>query len=207
MNVMNKYITSKIKPTYSFYKFLILNTDKYNQDIIDILKELIGECEIINVKSKTVIFYFNNIDVNFNDLIHTINDDFYIDAKLFESGKVQFNDNNELYLLLDIYDKAKLDKIIYSSNRDILNYVIENDKSVINDIAPVILNKMIKDESLLMLANAMFENDLNVSVSAKNIYMHRNTVNYKLEQIKEETGLDIRKFKDAILMYQFLKMM
>ena len=64
---------------------------------------------------------------------------------------------------------------------------------------------MVKDESLLMLANAMFENDLNISMTAKNTYMHRNTVNYKLEQIKDETGLDIRRFKDAVIMYEFLK--
>ena len=51
----------------------------------------------------------------------------------------------------------------------------------------------------------MFENDLNISTTAKNTYMHRNTVNYKLEQIKDETGLDIRRFKDAVIMYEFLK--
>ena len=82
---------------------------------------------------------------------------------------------------------------------------LTSSKEQAKELAPVLLNKVLKDESLLMLINTMFENDLNISTTAKNTYMHRNTVNYKLEQIKDETGLDIRRFKDAVIMYEFLK--
>ena len=204
INVMQKYLSNKIKPNYPYYKFFILNTSKYTYEIIDILKDVIGEAEVVSYEEYSVIFYFNKIDFDFKSLIKTINDDFYADAHLFESGKIQFGDASEFHKLLDIYNKAELSKYTYTSNKNILVY-LTSCKEQAKDLAPVVLNKMVKDESLLMLANAMFENDLNISMTAKNTYMHRNTVNYKLEQIKDETGLDIRRFKDAVIMYEFLK--
>ena len=204
INVMQKYLSNKIKPNYPYYKFFILNTSKYTYEIIDIFKDVIGEAEVVSYESCSIIFYFNNIDFDFKSLIKTINDDFYTDARLFESGKIQFGDATEFSKILDIYNKAGLNKYTYTSNKNILAYLI-NRKEQAKDLAPVLLNKLVKDESLLMLANAMFENDLNISMTAKNTYMHRNTVNYKLEQIKNETSLDIRKFKDAVIMYEFLK--
>lgn len=203
--VMREYFNNKQIPSYQFYKFLILDENKYQNDIIDILKEVVGECEIINYDSYNVIFYFTNVDIDFKNLIKTINDDFYSDAHLFESGKISFFDGSEFDKIIKIYKNAHLYKYIYSSNRQLLSYLINNNKSLAKNLAPILLNKMLKDESLLMLANTMFECDLNISLTAKNTYMHRNTVNYKLEQIENETGLDIRRFKDAIIMYEFLK--
>ena len=51
----------------------------------------------------------------------------------------------------------------------------------------------------------MFVNDLNVCKTANYVYMHRNTINNKLITIKEETGLDIQKFQDAVMLYVLLK--
>ena len=204
INVMQKYLTNKVKPNYPYYKFFILNTSKYTYEIIDILKDVIGEAEVVSYEEYSVIFYFNKIDFDFKSLIKTINDDFYTDAHLFESGKIQFGDATEFHKLLDIYNKAGLNKYTYTSNKNILVYLTSS-KEQAKELAPVLLNKVLKDESLLMLINTMFENDLNISTTAKNTYMHRNTVNYKLEQIKDETGLDIRRFKDAVIMYEFLK--
>lgn len=204
INVMQKYLSNKIKPNYPYYKFFILNTSKYTYEIIDILKDVIGEAEVVSYEEYSVIFYFNKIDFDFKSLIKTINDDFYTDAHLFESGKIQFGDATEFHKLLDIYNKAGLNKYTYTSNKNILAY-LTSFKEQAKELAPVLLNKVLKDESLLMLINTMFENDLNISTTAKNTYMHRNTVNYKLEQIKDETGLDIRRFKDAVIMYEFLK--
>ncbi|MBP5551724.1 MAG: helix-turn-helix domain-containing protein [Bacilli bacterium] len=204
INVMQKYLTNKVKPNYPYYKFFILNTSKYTYEIIDILKDVIGEVEVVSYEEYSVIFYFNKIDFDFKSLIKTINDDFYTDAHLFESGKIQFGDATEFHKLLDIYNKAGLNKYTYTSNKNILAYLTSS-KEQAKELAPVLLNKVLKDESLLMLINTMFENDLNISTTAKNTYMHRNTVNYKLEQIKDETGLDIRRFKDAVIMYEFLK--
>ncbi len=43
-----------------------------------------------------------------------------------------------------------------------------------------------------------FENNLNVSETARKLFVHRNTLVYRLEKIKKLTGLDLREFDDAI---------
>ena len=44
-----------------------------------------------------------------------------------------------------------------------------------------------------------FENNLNVSETSRQLYIHRNTLVYRLEKVKTKTGLDLRKFDDAVL--------
>jgi DNA-binding PucR family transcriptional regulator len=45
-----------------------------------------------------------------------------------------------------------------------------------------------------------FRSNLNISLAAKELYLHRNTLIYRLDRITEETGLDPRMFKDAMLL-------
>ena len=54
------------------------------------------------------------------------------------------------------------------------------------------------DEETLFTINKFFENNLNVSETARRLFVHRNTLVYRLEKIKKLTGLDLREFDDAI---------
>lgn len=54
------------------------------------------------------------------------------------------------------------------------------------------------DKETLMTVNAFFENNLNVSETARQMYLHRNTLGYRLEKIMKTTGLDVKKFDDAL---------
>ena len=46
--------------------------------------------------------------------------------------------------------------------------------------------------------NKFFENNLNVSETARKLFVHRNTLVYRLEKIRKLTGLDLREFDHAI---------
>ena len=50
-----------------------------------------------------------------------------------------------------------------------------------------------------MTIQRFFENNLNVSETARQLYVHRNTLVYRLERIEKVIGLDIRAFEDAML--------
>jgi len=54
------------------------------------------------------------------------------------------------------------------------------------------------DEETLFTIYKFFENNLNVSETARKLFVHRNTLVYRLEKIKKLTGLDLREFDDAI---------
>ena len=55
------------------------------------------------------------------------------------------------------------------------------------------------DEETTITINKFFENNLNISETARQLYIHRNTLVYRLERIQKTLGLDIRMFEDAML--------
>ena len=54
------------------------------------------------------------------------------------------------------------------------------------------------DEETLVTIDKFFENSLNVSETSRQLYIHRNTLVYRLEKIQKSTGLDVRVFEDAL---------
>ncbi len=55
------------------------------------------------------------------------------------------------------------------------------------------------DEETMHTIRTLFENNLNISETARQLYIHRNTLVYRLERIEKRLGLDIRTFEDAML--------
>ena len=56
------------------------------------------------------------------------------------------------------------------------------------------------DEETLFTIQKFFENNLNVSETSRKLFVHRNTLVYRLEKIKKLTGLDLREFDNAIVL-------
>lgn len=54
------------------------------------------------------------------------------------------------------------------------------------------------EEELVLIAHCFFEHDLNVSETARALYMHRNTLLHKLDRIEQVTGQDLRTFRGAV---------
>lgn len=73
-------------------------------------------------------------------------------------------------------------------------------------LCEMFLNEVFKQESVekldaetLFTIQRFFENNLNVSETSRGLFVHRNTLVYRLEKIKKLTGLDLREFDDAII--------
>ena len=54
------------------------------------------------------------------------------------------------------------------------------------------------DDETITTINIFFDNNLNISETARQLYVHRNTLVYRLEKLQKHTGLDIRVFDDAL---------
>ena len=65
-------------------------------------------------------------------------------------------------------------------------------KQVFNERTQKLLNDEMRET-----IRVFFENDLNLSTTARQLFLHRNTLTYRLDRIRKETGLDLRSFKDA----------
>lgn len=66
--------------------------------------------------------------------------------------------------------------------------------------------KVLEDKELLLTITTFIEENLNVNESSRRLYIHRNTLIYRINKIMEMTALDIRLFNDALKMNMILKM-
>ena len=67
-------------------------------------------------------------------------------------------------------------------------------KEVFGDYNPSSL-----DEEILTTVYQFMENDLNLSETSRQLFVHRNTLVYRLEKLQKTIGLDVRKFEDAMI--------
>ena len=82
--------------------------------------------------------------------------------------------------------------------------VIKNfNKNTIEKFRKVISHKnvqiVLQDKALMSTISAFFANNLNTSNTSEKTYMHRNTLNYRLDKIKRYTGLNLRLFEHALV--------
>lgn len=67
------------------------------------------------------------------------------------------------------------------------------------------------DEEIVSTVNKFFENNLNVSETSRQLFVHRNTLVYRVEKLQKSTGLDVRTFDDALtfkiamMVYSYMK--
>lgn len=61
-------------------------------------------------------------------------------------------------------------------------------------------------EEMLYTIEMFFKKDLNLSDTARQLYIHRNTLVYRLDKVQKQIGLDLRKFEDAVTFKMLLEM-
>ncbi len=114
-------------------------------------------------------------------------------AQSFQEAKMALQVGKVFYAEKDTisYGKLGIGRLIYQLPMSLCNMFI---KEVFGDKIPEVL----EDEEAMSTIVKFFENNLNISETARQLYVHRNTLVYRLERIEKEIGLDIRKFDDAM---------
>lgn len=89
------------------------------------------------------------------------------------------------------YDKLGLGRLIYQLPKPLCQMFIR-------EVFPNDAFKQLDEETRTTI-DTFFANDLNGSETSRELFVHRNTLVYRLEKVKAKTGLDLRKFDDAVL--------
>lgn len=111
----------------------------------------------------------------------------YKEAKMaLEVGKIFENDK---YIVN--YEKLGIGRLIYQLPLSLCKMFI---KEVLHGLT---MDDF--DDETLATVNKFFENNLNVSETSRQLYIHRNTLVYRLDKLQKMTGLDLRNFDDAII--------
>lgn len=110
----------------------------------------------------------------------------YKEAKMaLDVGKIFFEERNVV-----AYSELGIGRLIYQ-------LPIPLCKMFIREIFDV-KNPDDFDEETLVTIEKFFENNLNVSETSRQLFIHRNTLVYRLDKLQKSTGLDLRVFEDAI---------
>ena len=110
----------------------------------------------------------------------------YKEAKMaLDVGKIFFSNKNVV-----AYSKLGIGRLIYQLPIPLCRMFI---KEIFDGKSPDEF-----DDETLTTINKFFENSLNVSETSRQLYIHRNTLVYRLDKLQKSTGLDLRVFEDAI---------
>lgn len=110
----------------------------------------------------------------------------YKEAKMaLDVGKIFYSEKNII-----AYNTLGIGRLIYQLPIPLCQMFM---KEVFGDNMPDTF-----DDETLITINKFFENNLNVSETSRQLYVHRNTLVYRLEKLQKSTGLDIRVFDDAL---------
>lgn len=114
-------------------------------------------------------------------------------AESYQEARMALEVGRVFYAELDTisYGKLGIGRLIYQLPMSLCSMFI---KEVFGDSVPEILD----DEEAMSTISKFFENNLNISETARQLYVHRNTLVYRLERIEKAIGLDIRTFEDAM---------
>ncbi|WP_313131273.1 PucR family transcriptional regulator [Anaerocolumna sp.] len=128
------------------------------------------------------------VHVSFGTIVNEIKDvsRSYKEAKMaLDVGKIFYSDRN-----IVAYNNLGIGRLIYQLPMPLCKMFI---KEIFEGKSPDDF-----DEETLTTINKFFENSLNVSETSRQLYIHRNTLVYRLDKLQKSTGLDLRVFEDAI---------
>lgn len=93
--------------------------------------------------------------------------------------------------LIRRYDKLGLSRLIYQLPATLCHMFL-------NEVFPQNTYELLDEETLLTIER-FFDNNLNGSETSRQLFVHRNTLVYRLDKVQKITGLDLRSFDDAVL--------
>lgn len=143
----------------------------------------------------------------FRAMNDTLKSDFFIEPQIyigkFRSVSVNFLDliRLEKSLLDFAHQSFKQDKIFYFEKlapRHLAYHLPEEIKPlIIQDILPIFND----DHELFLTIKNFLQNNMNASNTAKHLYIHRNTLQYRLDKFAEKTGIPLKDFNSALTVY------
>ncbi|MGX9291817.1 helix-turn-helix domain-containing protein [Bacillus sp. A015] len=147
-----------------------------------------------------------------NDLSQAITSDFLTDS-VFLQGQLHLpNDHlqmrllNEHQLFLWHMQRGKLRSGV-ATFYQCLPSLIRYDASVVSDAISDVFKETVFDRDVYRTLMTYMECNLNASQAAKALYVHRNSLQYRIDKFIERTGLDIRHFSEASAAYLMMSLL
>ena len=195
-----------------FIQFQLQAGDMETAEIHEALKGFFPEHTIIWVKDTNGIIIEEKKEVSENaeelvSIASTFESDFYVKIS-FYIGKFQKLTarlpqfyNREKQVFEDLTRHTTRD-VVYTFETAFPMLLAKNLPDHLKDIMETsILGAFDEDKELMMTIKVFLENNSNASLSAKKLYVHRNTLQYRLDKFMEKTGVNLKDFDAAVVVY------
>jgi len=197
---------------------LLVESSKHDlpaiMDVLEALYKTSDDVRVAGVFSNTIALVVNTTDQTTPDqtgfqIVETLETELYITTRVGIGQEVA-----SLAELIKSYDSCKIAlevSEVFHPHIKVVNFGKLGVTRLINDISEqagksfiheVFDDQMFADfgKEYLSTVESFFENSLNVSETARKMFIHRNTLVYRLDKINKLTGLDITRFEDAMVL-------
>ncbi|WP_244835213.1 helix-turn-helix domain-containing protein [Clostridium sp. BJN0001] len=202
--VLNKKMPLLTENTYMITLYL----ENKVLDVKDILEKIYTDTDSIIIRKDDNVVMIGNFE-EIKDHISSISETIY--TSLYEKSFINYDKIYSYNNLAELYDEA-LYHIKLAKKYNLEEKVFNNDslffEKIIDGLSDQTKSRILKrfsdgfsklDKELIKTIEIFFIMNLNLSESAKELYVHRNTLIYRLDKIERYTTYDIRKFNDAII--------
>jgi DNA-binding PucR family transcriptional regulator len=146
-------------------------------------------------------------DTPYGALRDTLSTDFYIDLSIFIGSF-----NNKLELAQKTYQVEQEQFLTVKNNlqpksvytaADVIPLLLLQTASPITEytLMTLLAEWSEEDKELLYSIKVFVECNMNISLAAKKLYIHRNSLQYRVDKFLDKTGIDVKQFKDALTVY------
>lgn len=210
--LQNSYVSKEkireIMPVIKEETYLItINLKDKIMEALDILKSIYST-EIIIIKynnSIILIGRFEDIEDHTSSINETLDvslgERCYISYCCIEDYESLKSLNDENIYKINLAKKYNLSTRIFSENNLLFEKIVDNLKEDAKESIIAKFNQGLSklDDDIIKTIEVFFNLNLNLSEASKQLYVHRNTLIYRLDKIQKYTSYDIRKFNDAVL--------
>lgn len=185
----------------------LITVDGSKYEALNIIRQLYSEGEAISLvygDNIIILGTFDEVNEHAKSIRESIVSDLYCKCyvgygsaiynikdikKAYDEAKGCFILSNNFGIKEEIffYDKMLFEKIVYNINTEVKVELLNKFKEKFN----------LFDSELINTIDEFINCGLNISDAARRLYVHRNTLIYRLDKITKDTGFDIRNFKEA----------
>lgn len=219
VDIYNRAKKLHIEPQVRRAVFIIETRNERDNSAMEVIRNLFGDDDgnlITEVDEKSIILVksledeenYEELEVAAANIRDIMNTEAMIDVRVscgtiineiaqvsrsFKEARMALNVGKIFYSQerIHMYPKLGIGRLIYQLPESLCRLFL---KEVFTKQQPETF-----DEETLSTINMFFGNSLNVSETARQLFVHRNTLVYRLEKLSKSTGLDIRIFDDAVI--------
>ncbi len=218
VDIYNRAKKLRIEPQARRAVYIIETKNERDNSAMEVVRNLYGDDDgnlITEVDEKSIILIraleeeetYDDLEKTAAGIRDTLNTEAMIDVRVscgtivneiaqvsrsFKEARMALNVGKIFYSeqRIHMYRKLGIGRLIYQLPENLCRLFL---KEVFTKQQPETF-----DEETITTINMFFGNSLNVSETARQLFVHRNTLVYRLEKLSRSTGLDIRSFDDAV---------